>query len=280
MTELQQGLVEAFAGAQGSVVAISLTLPIESVQKASALAKDKTIGQIIKELMAKGGLARFWQGWSVLIFQVFYEKFMFFLGYTMIKRYWMRLFGALGPVSNVLLGYTADILIQPVNYPPQIITGVLQTADEPLTLSQAVSKIYNKDGLAGFYNGVQAQFGLALKPAISNAVFDQMKDSYLGSSVTNLTFFEGFGLGAIGRIVATMCTYPYLRARILASAGKGGTGNPLSMIAKQIQEGGAASLYSGFIPELVRGVTFQGINMACKEELMAVNMAYFLPSKK
>jgi hypothetical protein len=206
---------------------------------------------------------------------------MFFLGYTMIKKYWMRMFGALGPVSNVLLGYTADILIQPINYPPQIITGVLQTAEEPLTLPQAVGKIYREGGLAGFYSGVQAQFGLAFKPAISNAVFDQIKDAYLiRNSLSNLTFFEGFGLGAVGRVIATMFTYPYLRARILASAGKGGTGNPMSMIAKQIQEGGVASLYSGFLPELVRGVTFQGINMACKEELMATNMAYFLPNKK
>jgi hypothetical protein len=70
MSELAEGLVEAFAGAQGSVVAISLTLPIESVQKAQALQKEKSVGQIIRELFAKGGLARFWQGWSVLIFQV------------------------------------------------------------------------------------------------------------------------------------------------------------------------------------------------------------------
>ena len=56
--DLVEGMVEAFAGAQGSVVAISLTLPIESVQKAQALDKKKTVGQLIREMFKKGGKAK------------------------------------------------------------------------------------------------------------------------------------------------------------------------------------------------------------------------------
>merc|ERR1711871_274418 len=233
-------------------------------------------------MFKKGGLVRFWQGWSVLIFQVFYEKFMFFLGYALIKRYWERTFGALGPVTNVIMGYVADVAIQPVNYPPQVITGRLQTADTPMTLPEAISSIYRTKGWQGFYSGVGGCFALAFKPAISNAVFDQAKAAYLGSvrAAANLSFGEGFFLGAVGRVIATLFCYPFLRARILASADKGGTGSPLDMIMEQIKEGGFAALYSGFVPELVRGVTFQAINMACKERLEVLNKNLLLPSKK
>jgi len=72
------------------------------------------------------------------------------------------------------------------------------------------------------------------------------------------------------RVVATMLTYPYLRAKVmLQSTYKNASVKPTipQMIAEQWSEGGVWGLYQGIGPELTRGVFSAALMMMVKERI-------------
>ncbi len=96
-------------------------------------------------------------------------------------------------------------------------------------LSTVVSTVLKEDGVAGFFRGFRASVLLCINPAINYTVFEQLKKRLLTSTgARSLTTFQAFVLGAIGKIVATLCTYPWVRAKVLLQTGalgsKVGTG--------------------------------------------------------
>ena len=66
---------------------------------------------------------------------------------------------------------------------------------------------------------------VAARPAIGQAVFDQVKRAYLlrtGRPITALlSFGEALACGAIGRFAATLVCYPCFKLKVLAQSGKG-----------------------------------------------------------
>ena len=66
---------------------------------------------------------------------------------------------------------------------------------------------------------------VAARPAIGQAVFDQVKRAYLlrtGRPISALlSFGEALACGAIGRFAATVLCYPCFKLKVLAQSGKG-----------------------------------------------------------
>ena len=89
----------------------------------------------------------------------------------------------------------------------------------------------------------------------------------------SLNAAEAFFLGMFARVVATMLTYPYLRAKVmLQSTYKNATVKPTipEMIAEQYSTGGVWGLYQGIGPELTRGVFSAALMMMVKERIGVV----------
>lgn len=138
-------------------------------------------------------------------------------------------------------------------------------------------------GIGGFYKGIQAYVVLCLKPAIQYTVYEQVKQIVItarrlqahGKAVVDdsLSAAEAFFLGMFARIVATMLTYPYLRAKVLLQSTYGNAKvKPTipQMIAEQLSKGGLHSVYQGIGPELTRGVFSAALMMMVKERIGVV----------
>lgn len=158
-------------------------------------------------------------------------------------------------------------------------------------------------GVGGFYKGIEAYTVLCLKPAIQYTVYEQVKRIVLaarkvkrqasagggrvrdgsgnndedgggGSDHTSLHAAEAFFLGMFARIVATMLTYPYLRAKVMLQSNSSSDGNKKKtipqMIAEQLSTGGVSGLYQGIGPELTRGVFSAALMMMVKERIGVV----------
>ena len=85
----------------------------------------------------------------------------------------------------------------------------------------AVKDIINKSGFSSLYNGWAAYIVLCLKPAITYAVFDKLKDLILrrkskmaGRAARTLSTLEAFVIGAVARGIATFIVFPYTRAKV------------------------------------------------------------------
>ena len=113
---LREGLLGAFCGAQGGVLAQWITLPIETVQKVQAsTGAGMTIMQIARKIYAEDGLAGFWLNIVLLTFQLALEKSIFFFCFVLLKRATERTTKKpISPGAEVVVGYTADLLRLPV----------------------------------------------------------------------------------------------------------------------------------------------------------------------
>jgi len=186
----------------------------------------------------------------------------------------------IGTLSNLILGCFAEWSHLPVTLPIDCVTTAIQTDDKNRGAFVLLSNILSEKGIGGFYKGIEAYTVLCLKPAIQYTVYEQVKKIVIAARHVNATgrevvsnslnAAEAFFLGMFARVVATMLTYPYLRAKVmLQSTYKNAAVKPTipQMIAEQLSEGGVWNLYQGIGPELTRGVFSAALMMMVKERI-------------
>ena len=273
--------VEALAAAQGGLIALAATMPIETIQKTQvALQSNGCQNQgaasaraVAERLLRDKGFVAFYRGAGVLSAMVASEKFGYYLVYHFCKS---RLAhaggGALSMGSNLVLGYLSDIARLPLTMPLDLLSTRMQTSTSG-SLARIFNDVLRTEGVRGFYSGWQAYFVLALKPAIQIFIFERLKarlNRRAGRALdASLSFGQAFCAGALARLVATLLCYPFFFARISAQAG--GRGGMRSVMSKIWREQGLGGLYTGLSSELARGVIFHAVNMGCLEMLRATN---------
>ena len=189
----------------------------------------------------------------------------------------------IGAVSNLILGCFAEWAHLPVTLPIDCVTTAIQTDDKNRGAFVLIGSILSEKGIGGFYKGIEAYTVLCLKPAIQYTVYEQVKSIVLAGRRAaasgraavedSLTAAEAFFLGMFARIVATMLTYPYLRAKVMLQSTYGNAKvKPTipQMIGEQISHGGLTALYQGIGPELTRGVFSAALMMMAKERIGVV----------
>lgn len=211
----------------------------------------------------------------------------------------------IGALSNLILGCLAEWSHLPVTLPIDCLTTAIQTDDKNRGAFVLLSSMLSERGIGGFYKGIEAYAVLCLKPAIQYTVYEQVKrvvlaarrvkdmarrrerrgggpsrdddDNDASSSSSSLGAAEAFFLGMFARVIATMLTYPYLRAKVMLQSTYGNaTIKPtiLQMIGEQLNTGGVWGLYQGIGPELTRGVFSAALMMMVKERIGVIVKAF------
>lgn len=188
--------------------------------------------------------------------------------------------------------------------PIDCLTTAIQTDDKNRGAFVLLSSMLSERGIGGFYKGIEAYAVLCLKPAIQYTVYEQVKRVVLAArrvksmarrreqrgggagyrddddddtSSSSLGAAEAFFLGMFARVIATMLTYPYLRAKVMLQSTYGNaTVKPtiLQMIGEQLNTGGVWGLYQGIGPELTRGVFSAALMMMVKERIGVIVKAF------
>jgi len=239
----------------------------------------------------EGGIRPFYSGLGTSALQSATEKALYFFAYTFFKNGYVNLTGSsnIGTISNLILGCMAEWAHLPVTLPIDCVTTAIQTDDKNRGAFVLLGNILSEKGIGGFYKGIQAYTVLCLKPAIQYTVYEQVKKIVLatrrvkknnaaGTTAAraaaivdeSLSAAEAFFLGMFARIVATMLTYPYLRAKVMLQSTYGNAKvKPTipQMISEQFSSGGVWGLYQGIGPELTRGVFSAALMMMVKERI-------------
>lgn len=233
----------------------------------------------------EGGIPPFYSGVSTSAIQSATEKALYFFAYTFFKNGYVSITGdsSIGALPNLILGCMAEWAHLPVTLPIDCVTTAIQTDDKNRGAFVLMGNILSEKGIGGFYKGIQAYTVLCLKPAIQYTVYEQVKKIVIaarrvqahGRAVVDdsLSAAEAFFLGMFARIVATMLTYPYLRAKVMLQSTYGNAKvKPTipQMIAEQLSKGGVWGLYQGIGPELTRGVFSAALMMMVKERIGVV----------
>lgn len=125
------------------------------------------------------------------------------------------------------------------------------------------------------YKGIQAYVVLCFKPAIQYTVFEQVKRLLLkGKARTTLTAPESFVLGMVARTVATILTFPYVRAKVVMQTSTTQAGDVatsiVTLLTKMYREQGLAACYQGIGPELTRGIFSAALMLMIKEQIASL----------
>lgn len=263
----------------------------------SSSASDQSTSALTyaKDLYQKQGIAPFYAGIETSAFQSATEKALYFFAYTGFKNIYTFFAGnqKMGATVNLLLGCLAEWAHLPITLPLDCWTTQIQTGDngKKAPLAILMTMLSEGDGIRGMYKGIQAYTVLCLKPAIQYTVFEQVKsimlirkrlatgnnpNSSTRKEADTLTAMEAFLLGMIARTVATIVTFPYLRAKVVLQSQKVIDGdntkktNIPSMIAKMYMSGGLGECFQGLGPELTRGVFSAALMMMMKEKIAFV----------
>eukprot|EP00943_MAST-04B_sp_MAST-4B-sp1_P000981 g981.t1 len=266
----------ALQGAIGGLVAVTLTMPIETIQKNFTTNRrgKTTFFETAVNIYQESGFFGFWRGYVPLALVNVSDKFLYFFFFNvLINIAKNKKTGKVSYIANLFIGYLSDLLRLPITYPIEVISFKMITSKD-VTIRRAIKDIWSsKQGIMGFYDGIYSYCGLGLRPAIQDVMFVQIKYGLLttsGKMATGaLTFFEGFWLGAISRMIATALTYPFFRAKVefMKKKKKEKDKSIIDCIKRIYAAGGIESLWRGIYGELCRGVLFNAIMMATKESI-------------
>lgn len=117
-------------------------------------------------------------------------------------------------------------------------------AKAPSTIGTLLS-IIRDEGPARLFAGVMPALVLVINPILQYTVFEQLKNML--EKRRRITPKDAFYLGALGKLLATSITYPYItvKSRAHVASKDGPTENMFTSFRRIIREEGYSGLYGG-----------------------------------
>lgn len=283
MSEALKGL----SGVFGSVGAMVLTYPLLTVATRQQVKKKRSKSTLfhIHSLIREEGWSQLYAGLSTTLIATAISMGIYTYSYEKLKTQILlrRNKTSLSTVENLLIGYIAGAINTTLTTPLWVIVTRLQ-AERKFTqqgLFQLLQNIWKDSKLAGFFKGWGASIILCINPAIQWMVFEQSLQLLLKiSQKEKANILELFVLGALGKIIATLVTYPYIvmKARLQASNSKISKDDTLSFQYKSMTDGfvqilrneGFLSLYRGLDSKIIQSVLNSAFLFLFKERIYSL----------
>jgi len=140
---------------------------------------------------------------------------------------------------------------------------------KPSTL-QTIRTLFATEGPTALFAGVLPALVLVINPILQYTIFEQLRDVL--SQRRRVTPRDAFVLGALGKLLATSITYPYITVKSrmhVATATKEGVPQDGMMRSFQrvIMEEGWGGLYKGIGPKVTQSVITAAFLFAFKDAL-------------
>jgi adenine nucleotide transporter 17 len=136
---------------------------------------------------------------------------------------------------------------------------------------ETAQKIFEEEGIAGFWRGILPALVLVINPVIQYTVFEKLK-AWWEKKRGSLNAIDFFCLGAISKLCATAITYPYIvvKSRMQLKESKDKSQEYKSLLdgfKKIVDREGVKGLYKGIESKLLQSVLSAAFTFAFKEEL-------------
>lgn len=163
---------------------------------------------------------------------------------------------------------------------PTVATLSGKPARKPSSFATLMALLRNEGPLA-LLAGVLPALVLVVNPILQYTIFEQLKDML--EKRRRLTPRDAFFLGAVGKLLATTITYPYITVKSrMHVAGKEEARKGIMHSLKRIAtEEGWSGLYRGIVPKLTQSVITAAFLFAFKDALydMSVQARRKIPAK-
>ncbi|KAJ5134099.1 hypothetical protein N7448_000880 [Penicillium atrosanguineum] len=284
-TAVQQSdnIAHALAGAGGGILSMVLTYPLITLstraQVESKRAHSTTL-DAVRRIVQREGISGLYSGLESALFGISVTNFVYYYWYEWTRSTFEKAAIQAGRASKKLTTVESMIAGAIAGSATVLITNPIWVINTRMTARRSESEeqalpgapkkakastintlmdLLRQEGPKALFAGVLPALILVINPILQYTIFEQLKN--VVERRRRMTPKDAFYLGALGKIMATSITYPYITIKSrMHVASKDGPKESLNGNLKRIiQEEGWTGLYKGIGPK----VTQSAITAAC-----------------
>ncbi|KAI1004439.1 hypothetical protein K3495_g3771 [Podosphaera aphanis] len=286
-------LAHAMAGAGGGLLSMALTYPLISLSTRAQVESTRAHSNFldaVKYVVWREGVTGLYSGLNSALFGISVTNFVYYYWYEHTRASFERAAVAVGRASrrlttlesmtaSAIAGGATVLLTNPiwVINTRMTVKKQIQTSGElsprspaPDMASTSVGTLLallRNEGPLALFSGVVPALILVMNPILQYTIFEQMKNVL--ERKHRMTPAMAFLLGALGKLLATSITYPYITIKSrMHVAGRDGTRESLlQAFTKVIRHEGYRGLYRGIGPKITQSVLTAAFLFAFKDLL-------------
>ncbi|KAI9789735.1 MAG: hypothetical protein M1835_001460 [Candelina submexicana] len=297
ITQQSDNIAHALAGAGGGLLSMTLTYPLITLstraQVESKRAQSSTL-DAVRRIVQREGITGLYAGLDSALFGISVTNFVYYYWYEWTRTGFERAAVKAGRASKKLttiesilagaLAGSATVLItNPIWVINTRMTARQNESDEkglpggrprkaPSTLGTLIS-LFRDEGPMALFSGVLPALVLVINPILQYTIFEQLRNAL--EKRRRVTPTDAFYLGAIGKLMATSITYPYItvKSRMHVASRDGPKDNTFESLRRIVREEGWAGLYRGIGPKVTQSVITAAFLFAFKDALYEMTLA-------
>jgi len=296
VAQQSDNVAHALAGAGGGLLSMALTYPLITLStRAQVESKRAQLSTLdaARRIIKREGVAGLYAGLDSALFGISVTNFVYYYWYEWTRSFFEkaalkagRASSKLTTVESMLAGALAGsatvLMTNPIwvvntrmttrksEATDDILPGASSgpTKKAPSTLATLYALVRD-EGPARLFAGVMPALVLVINPILQYTVFEQMKQ--LLEKKRRVTPKDAFYLGALGKLLATSITYPYItiKSRMHVAGRDGPREDMLTTFRRIIREEGYMGLYGGIGPKVTQSVITAAFLFAFKDALYA-----------
>ncbi|KAL4903537.1 hypothetical protein BDW74DRAFT_156587 [Aspergillus multicolor] len=283
-------IAHALAGAGGGILSMALTYPLITLstraQVESKRAQSSTI-DAIRRIVQREGIIGLYSGLESALFGISVTNFVYYYWYEWTRSAFEKAAEKAGRskklstiesmIAGAIAGSATVLLTNPIWVINTRVTA-RKSAEDDHPLPGAPTKqrsstlgtlmdLLQKEGPTALFAGVLPALVLVINPILQYTIFEQLKN--IVERRRRMTPKDAFYLGALGKILATSITYPYITVKSrMHVASKDGPRESLNGSLKRIiKEEGYTGLYKGIGPKVTQSALTAAFLFAFKDVL-------------
>ena len=296
---MSEVVVHCVAGIVGSVGAMALTYPLLTVstrlqvqsktkdEKSSQKHYSGTVDALISIIRDEDPTALF-SGLNLALTGTAISMGIYYFWYEFFKHLLQKKGIRFTTGVSLLVAAAAGAINTTCTTPFWVITTRMQNAskkgeNEDSSVLKTISNVWKEAGFGGFFRGLMPSLVLVVNPAIQFMVFEQLRLWLVFQKKRQnlkpvLSATEIFVLGAIGKIIATIITYPQIviKTRLQAQKSSSSSSSSSSSPGRHSRQDASKENLIGTMVKLYKAEGFLGFyrGMSSKIVQSVLNSAF------
>ncbi|MCJ1415392.1 hypothetical protein MMC32_001724 [Xylographa parallela] len=302
---VQQGdnIAHALSGAGGGLLAMTLTYPLITLstraQVESKRAHSSTY-DAVRRIVQREGVSGLYAGLDSALFGISVTNFVYYYWYEWTRAFFeraaikssrasSRLTTIESMIAGAIAGSATVLITNPIWVVNTRMTARKSSSDLPINSKSArapstlatLRSLFKDEGPTALFAGVLPALVLVINPILQYTIFEQLKNAL--EKRRKVLPRDVFLLGAIGKLLATSITYPYItvKSRMHVASKDGPQDGMLESVRRIVREEGYAGLYKGIGPKVTQSVITAAFLFAFKDALydLSVQLRRKVPAK-
>ncbi|KAL4915577.1 mitochondrial carrier domain-containing protein [Aspergillus aurantiobrunneus] len=283
-------IAHALAGAGGGILSMVLTYPLITLStRAQVESKRAQSSHVdaIRRIVQREGIIGLYSGLESALFGISVTNFVYYYWYEWTRSAFEKAAERAGRskklstvesmIAGAIAGSATVLLTNPIWVVNTRMTARKSAEDgqslpgaskgqRPTTFGTLMD-LLRREGPTALFSGVLPALILVINPILQYTIFEQLKN--MVERRRRITPKDAFYLGALGKILATSITYPYITVKSqMHVASKDGPKESLNGSLKRIiEEEGYTGLYKGIGPKVTQSAITAAFLFAFKDVL-------------